>query len=905
MAQLPITQQEQQNISKSAQNEQAAAGAGQVIAVKGRSGQTVTYNVDEAKKGVNLQVGGNAPKTNSAGATPNPLDAFASYTYAITLHVLTSDAYNSLNKNPYSFKPTKTLISTAGRYSQSSKDASGNVTGRDPAFNLDFYFDHLKFQTVIGLNGQSRGTNAITFDFTIIEPYGMTLLDRIMDVNIKDLQGKNYLDMPYLLEVNFFGYDDNGKSQKVSELTKWFPIKLTSFKIKASIKGSEYAITAVPFNHSANFETIQSLKTRMHVDATTINDYFCASLNDASMNSVNSGIDTETQRAKKPTPPAQDTTNQGDDSGANAVDSQVQGNTKNSDPSVRTPSIATDDTQQNQPPIVVNANSFTAAYNAWWKAEVDNSNIKVADEIQFVFTDPELMNSTIVDSKKTSVRRVGSTDAKSTANANAGKDSTTTDFNSVVHDLEVGTSVNDVINLVIPQSKYYLDQVTDNSSTVKAPADQKTKDDSVTGAQSNPVKMWKIIPSIELLGFDTERNCWGKRITFTVSTFLAYQKKDDRLPQSLPPKEVKRYDYFYTGKNSSVIEFDIDYNALYYTAVNVDRGKSTAGTGAAQKPEDQQLKDKRDNIADNRQIQPNQKSIVSDSHSASAGGANTRSETINARSTLDSVYTSAGGDMINLKMKIIGDPEFIKQDDLFVTPAAAKTKAGGNAQTQNSVYVPGTTSIDMDTGEIYCYVTFRTPSDFNDANGMFDLNSGNKYQVSEFSGYYKVITVENEFSGGKFTQTLNLVRYQNQDPINKSAASSTTVVTNGEAQRQNANAAVTASATKAGNPAVSSKDVDKSDSTNTPTQPDQSQKNAQGPDGDGSGSAQSYASYYTTGSGAAAVAQSQAQQSANAWKQYSNASSAPNPALASIASSAPTVEQTNASVLAALGNTQA
>jgi hypothetical protein len=898
MAQPPVTPQEQQNIDNSAQNQQAATGAGQVVAVKGRSGQTVTYNVDEAKKGVNLQVGGNNPKANSPGPTPNPLDAYPSYTYGITLHALTAQDYNTLTKNPYGFKPSKTLISSAGRYNQTSKlrNASGNSVGRDPAFDLDFYFDNLKFQTVVGLNAHSQGANVTTLDFTIIEPYGMTLLDRIMDVNINDLDSKNYLDIPYLLEINFFGYGDDGKILKLNDHTKWFPIKLTGFKIKASVKGSEYQVSAVPFNHGANFETIQSLKTRMHVDASTIAEYFSPSIDTATRNSVNSGIDTEKERAKKPTPPppapSEDTPTSAD------IDTQVNGTGGYN--GVRTEAKATDTAQKEQPPIVVNANSFVAAYNEWWNAEVANSNIEVADQIQVVISDPELAMSKIVDAKKSSVRRVASTDAKSTANANAGKDSTTTDFDSVVHDLEPGTSVNAVISLIVPQSEYFLKQVKDNSIQTKKPEDQKTKDDSATAAQSTPVKMWKIIPSIELTDYDHTRNTWGKNITFTVQTYYTYQKKDDRLPESLPPKEVKRYDYYYTGKNSSILNFDIDFNALYFTAVNVDRGKASAGTGASQKPEDNQLKDKRDNIADNRQIQPNQKSIVSDSHSASAGGANTRSETINARSAIESHYTNAGGDMLNLKLQIIGDPEFIKQDDLFVSPAAAKTKAGGSAQQNNSSYVPGTASLDMDTGEIYCWVTFRTPSDFNDANGMYDLDAKSKYSVSEFSGYYKVLTVDNEFSGGKFIQNLELVRYQNQDPVNKSSASSTTVTTDGETQRQSANVKVSKGQQQAGNPAVSSKDVDKPTPPTKPTTPDKAQQVAAGPDGDGSSTSNSsnndngFSSPIKTG----------------------NSDFAPPAALSNIASNAPTVpvdtpapvdvytpptsEQTNAGVLAAI-----
>ena len=55
----------------------------------------------------------------------------------------------------------------------------------------------------------------------------------------------------------------------------------------------------------------------------------------------------------------------------------------------------------------------------------------------------------------------------------------------------------------------------------------------------------------------------------------------------------------------------------------------------------------------------------------------------------------------------------------------------------------------------------RIPRDFDDSTGRYLQTSG-KYSVSRFSGYYRVLTVESEFRGGKFTQTLDLVRYRNQ-----------------------------------------------------------------------------------------------------------------------------------------------
>lgn len=813
----PISAQEQKNVSKPTGNAETTESKSPVPVATPKAVTSYTQEQldvvyrSQLKNGTTA-LGGN--KSTTFKASPNPLDAYASYTYGITLHVLTREDYNTMVGDPKKFTPTKTLISSAGRYSESGQEVTGprswkNV-GRDLAFKEDFYFDSLKFDTIIGLNANARGTNVLTLDFTIIEPYGMTLMDRLMDVNNVDLNGKNYLEMPYLLEINFFGTDNTGKSSKISDQTKWIPIKLTGLKIKASVKGSEYQISAVPFNHAANMETVQSIKTRIHVTAETVGDYF-------SMPKTDTG---------------QDDNNQGDASAA-ASGMIAEGNPGLKNDNVRTGGVSTSTVGEQ---ITVNANSFVAAYNEWYAAEHKKGNIGQPDFIEVKFDESsasELSTSKIVDAKKNSIRRIGGTNAQTAAKSNERNDTATVNFNSIVHDLEPGTKINDILNVVLSQSKYFLDQVIDSSSDNKE-AKANANDSDTAAAQAKPLKMWKIVPTIKLLKFDNERNQWAKKITFLIGTYNVYQQRDDRLPQSPPPDPVKRYDYFYTGHNTSIINFDIDFNALYYTAKSVDRGATTAGAGTSQTSEENKNSDKTDNNADKGQIQPEVQNPVSGDQNASAGGGSQRSETLNARSAIQSIYTSAAGDMINLKMQIIGDPELIKQDDLFVNFGNTNNSIPVDA---SSPYVPGTKSIAMDRGEIYSYVTFRTPSDFDDKTGMYNLNSSNKYAVSEFSGYYKMIKVTNEFRAGKFTQTLDLIRQPRQKPINKSKSTSTDVKQVGDAERKK----TFAEDHRSGNPAVSANNVNPAPDPSTPSQRSPSETASSGVDGDGKSPANSTA----------------------------------------------------------------
>jgi hypothetical protein len=751
----PVTQEEAANQSDTNNQDPSPVP---VVGTNLFAGQAPESKSDIPQGAPAKQVGGPSGSNNTAA--DNPLDAYTSYTYGLTLHVLTKEDYNTMVSTPKDFKPTKTLISSANRYNGPNQ--------RDPAFADDFYFDNLKMNTVIGLNANARGTNSISVDFTIIEPYGMTLLDRLMDINNTGLNGKNYLDMPYLLEINFFGYDDNGKVTKIDKQTKWIPIKIIGFKIKAGVKGAEYAIQAVPFNHSANLETVQAIKARFEVTATTVGDYFSstAGLSETST-AVNQAIDEDTQRKEKLKAAAEDTqarqeaankkATEGDQSGSNEIDSAANGNS-----GVRTPEKVkpTDPGIPNEP-ITVNTKSFTTAYNLWNLTERQNGNIGYADQIAFNFLDKDIEASTIVDAKKNSARKVAAVDAKTTAKSTSdGKDATpavTANFDSIVHSLDAGTTVNDVINIVLQQSQWFKDQLNDPSTQNKDTSNAGSTTDQETLKQnSKPLKMWKIVPSVKLYDFDTERNCWGKTVTFNIGSYAVHNNRDDRAPKSVPPKAVKKYEYFYTGQNRSIVSFDIDFNALYFTAINVDKGK-TSSTNVSQTTDEKKLKDKKTNDT-SKTIDQNQYHPIANSYQTSAGGANDQSNSQNAASVVQSQYTSAAGDMINLKMQILGDPHFIKQDDIFYSPAVIKTPG--------QQFVEDTGSLTMDEGEIYCEVTFKTPTDVNDKTGLYDLNTAGKYRKSEFSGYYKVLTVESTFANGKFLQTLNLVRYPKQDPQN-------------------------------------------------------------------------------------------------------------------------------------------
>ena len=124
-------------------------------------------------------------------------------------------------------------------------------------------------------------------------------------------------------------------------------------------------------------------------------------------------------------------------------------------------------------------------------------------------------------------------------------------------------------------------------------------------------------------------------------------------------------------------------------------------------------------------------------------------------------------------MTIFGDPDFIKQDGMFIRTNTTEPYVFPNPNQSAS-------GIAFDTGEIYANVTFKVPQDINLTTGVLDLafddNDESNFRRNVFSGQYSVLTVANKFTKGLFTQQLNMARYDNShyyEPVQGTAAADT------------------------------------------------------------------------------------------------------------------------------------
>jgi hypothetical protein len=635
------------------------------------------------------------PDAPSYVNVPNPLFAYPSWTYSLSIHLVSKDDWNNI-VNTGQYTATNVLIASAGRYDNSSFIRNHNFTD-------DFYIDDLRMVSTIGTTEKNSGSNNIEMSFSVYEPYGVTLLDRLIYAN-KELTPSehNYLKSVYLLQIDFYGSDDGANLvHPIPNQTKYIPITLLSMDISVNSKGSEYKFSAVPFVHDAFSQTSQQNPANFEITAETVKDFFSAAT----------------------TAPSTEQTDNRDSGTISGYG--VGGST---------------------------AKSYATAVNEWNNQLKNNNEIEVADIVDFIFDD-EIGSAKIVENGKLPPRSAPYSDI-SNQQAIARGDltglSADINFNIKNYPINAGDTIESILYNVVRNSSYIRSQIVNptdyNGDLAKYNAAKKT-------LENEPFWWYKIIPQIKLLDYDKIRNRRARQITYYIKKYAITNMKLDYAPGGKARTPIKVYNYIYTGLNKDILDLDIKFNAAFYTAVTSDPGKLMTDQGAANETENATKIDSSNQDTPNA-IQPIQKvPLVADPRSNPTGGAQS-STAVLASDAVKSILNSSQGDMLNIHLKITGDPTFIKQDEIFYTPVVNEQSVG---LTKNN-------SIKTDGSQVHVQVSFNAPVDLDESTAP-KMRIDPRFSYGLFSGMYNVLTIESEFSRGQFTQKLDMVRLPNQSKL--------------------------------------------------------------------------------------------------------------------------------------------
>jgi hypothetical protein len=710
-----------------------------------------TSNTTNTTAGTKTTVGANSqvPKYTPRD---NPLHKYATYTYSIALFILSRQDINLLTTNPGEWKPNtgrvkSCLIASGGRNS--------GQYARNSNFTDDFYFDNLKMTTVIGMNSRSKSTNAIDIGFTVLEPYGMSLLDRIIEA-ANDVQAPNFKAMPYLLEVEFYGYNDDGTQILIEDQRKRFPIQIIEMKIKVGSKGAEYAIKAIPWNHQALSQSAATTPINLEVKASTVGEFFKNNIEADQIAVINQD---EAKTAAR-------SANQRKEADLKAADQaerksrQETADQASRDQGVSEQEIADykvsqsarkleDSNELSKNQGIVNRAFAVASYcggvNAWYTDLVLKKLRGTKDGILFDIH-PDIAKTKIVVPEQKDISRSAVKDDKPGDAANAAaKDANRVFTDAQAFPISAGTGIPAVIDMIMRNSEYITKQVKDPG---------KMTPQDIAEKEGKPLNWYKVIPTVKVGEYDFALNKFSTETTYHIMPYIVYDSKHPQGPTTPPQGAMKQYYYSYTGKNTDILDFQIDFDTLFYTAVTAGAAKWQADI--ATKADEQKDSAQKAALTDpvyakelvNRQLR-----LIPEQPTTGGSGAKADVKQVAATDIQASQYSNSRGDMLNLKLKIVGDPELIKQDDIYTNPS----QGGYDTQINTLGIMQDNGSIPMDNGEVMAQVEFRTILDMDDTTG--NPAKDKKYEAnSVFSGVYRILTVDNIFQGGKFEQTIDLIR---------------------------------------------------------------------------------------------------------------------------------------------------
>ena len=635
----------------------------------------------------------------------NPLEKFASYTPLWTFAVLTPEQFN----NPFSYrgKPSALkdiVFSSAGRYdSQRVRTDSGAP---------EYYVNNFTMMSHLAASTKAGNSTAISFSWDIYEPYSMGLLLESMQVAAINAGYANYMDnCPYLLRLDFQGYDETGQPMKGQEkLSKYYVCKLKKVTFDVNEQGSVYKVEAVPYSHLGYSALINQVYTDINLEGGSVKEVLISGeksltnvLNNKQKQLV---VDRKQDLADQyfvwfPTspsdnpPPAEPAT---PDRAIKIVNDDDGNPLPGTDPA---------------PPELFGANA------------IGQSTLDF--DIKSGGTYPMSDEGDVFDSSTGVIDR-GS--IKISPNAR------TLMFSQ-------GQTITQMITSVIMSSKYVYSVFDEAKKT-----------------PTGEVWWFKVDVQIQLKGFDSCRGDYAKNIIYRVIPYKVHSSIFSA-PGAVPPgynqltkKIVKNYNYIYTGKNQDIIKFDLQFNNMFFTGVQAGKeqnsrsivNKGTQNTATDAEPSTEINCDtKKAGLVSRTGAAPVGKTI--DDGKPNATGEETVQKRVAAQFQ-DAFLKGSSGDMIKANLEILGDPYYLVDSSInnYFAP-----------EYQDGINADGT--MTYDGSDVYIYITFRTPTDVLPEKGLYNFKGT---AVSPFSGIFKIIKVESTFKDGVFRQVLQLARMQKQ-----------------------------------------------------------------------------------------------------------------------------------------------
>lgn len=366
---------------------------------------------------------------------------------------------------------------------------------------------------------------------------------------------------------------------------------------------------------------------------------------------------------------------------------------------------------------------------------------KIANEYSIEFNPPSLANAKITKPGGTNKSATPSPQDNSARNKLPETNAMMKDAR--VQRFQAGTPIVQIIDQILRNSTYITDQakVTIDETTGK------TKDQTPNG---DNVTWFKINVVTTPIGFDEARRDFAYKIKYVISPYALNNMVSEYFPPGAYRGLHKTYDYWFTGLNTQVLNFEQQFNKLWVQTITDPNINLTTA---------QAIND--------REIWSRVYQAASEQNSQGAEG---KTNEVGANGA-DYLYSV--GDQGNIKLKIVGDPAWLQQGEI-TTAADAK----------NFTFSPFCTdgTINFDASQVCFSINWKRPNDYDFAgSGAMPVGKGNPSSTAnqtsiEESATYRATMVRSHFSRGKFDQDLEGILFVVPAPLNNKTASAASQV---------------------------------------------------------------------------------------------------------------------------------
>jgi hypothetical protein len=473
----------------------------------------------------------------------NPLSKLATYTYGISLYMLSPEAYSFFLEQQGTNISILAATIPEGVFVVAQSGGIADRGSGTRAFPFDVYIDDLRLSNLVSPRQTSGFHNATKMEFAIYEPYGFQFITRLKiaaDELLKksNLGSSKYAGDPlrqhFVLGIKFTGRKPDGTIATNEDFIT---------NVDASNTGS--ANSFAKQNDSGLFERYYPItinKINYKIDGKMVKyDVKAALVNEAGAFGRKRGLLTNTTRITPAT-----------------VGEGIQA------------LIEIKNKEENNNESFTSKNTYSVIYRgtAGWEDKIKNAKIVSSD---MKANDSDQLVNQFITAARTTTNRYVEANSKTKPNQDVRELS----FAS-------GRALIQAFSSIIIRSTFIEDSLkvnyTGDPNTTRTTDSVNNTTDATDGS---PLIWFNIVPVTKPTGYCDIRKDWTYDITYIITAYetslaLGTLLKQGKLPPYPGPQKV--YEYWYTGKNTEIIKFEQTLDNSYFMTTYSEDGKEKLPT---------------------------------------------------------------------------------------------------------------------------------------------------------------------------------------------------------------------------------------------------------------------------------------------------------------------------------------